>query len=78
MRTVILPLIRSAEMTHAPVAAGRNTKSAAGSNVQLKKEYKWCFTIGIYNSKKIGIVGLYIGYAVLLSVLGISIAPMQL
>jgi len=46
--------------------------------IQQQKRTKWCFTIGIYNSKKIGIVGLDIGYAVLLSVLGISIAPMQL
>ena len=30
------------------------------------------------NSKKIGMVGFNIGYAVLLSLLGISIAPMQL
>lgn len=44
----------------------------------IKESRQWCFTIGIYNSKKIGIVGIYIGYAVLLSVLGISIAPMQL
>ena len=45
---------------------------------ETKKLEKWCFTIGIYNSKKIGIVGLDIGYAVLLSVLGSSIAPIQL
>lgn len=46
--------------------------------IDSKKRSEWCFTIGIYNSKKIGMVGFNIGYAVLLSVLGISIAPMQL
>ncbi|MGI6560305.1 MAG: NAD-dependent epimerase/dehydratase family protein [Saccharofermentanales bacterium] len=45
--------------------------------IQQQKRTKRCFTIGIYNSKKIGIVG-YIGYAVLHPLLGISIAPMQL